>query len=273
MANDFPARHELAAFLRSRRERLRPEDVDLKSTIRRRTPGLRREEVAQRAGIGVTWYTWLEQGRNVRPSPNVAAALADALRLTPVERSHMYALLHHGETTDISVSAEPLEALARQIPSPAYVRDDAWDLIFWNEAAHEYFDDFGPKLDGRANLIAYLFLNQQARWAFCDWAEVSSRSVAQFRKLNGACAPGSRVARVVEYLRKASREFAACWDSFLLTDFYIGQRILRNKAGKDSLFTYATLTSPNTSSPLLTLYLPLSTDDSTRVAMGKSEFA
>src|SRR5215471_11762814 len=85
-------RRQSGAFLRSRRERLTPSEVGLPDGFRRRTPGLRREEVALLAGVGATWYTWLEQGRDVRPSAEVLSALADALRLDPAERQHLYIL-------------------------------------------------------------------------------------------------------------------------------------------------------------------------------------
>ena len=144
MTNETSRRHELAAFLRSRRERLRPEDVGLAVRGRRRTAGLRREEVAQRAGIGVTWYTWLEQGRDVRPSATVATALAEALQLSELEQVHLLSLINRDDAAPVQLPAAPLETLCSHIASPAYVRDSAGDLLTWNDAAREFFGNFGP---------------------------------------------------------------------------------------------------------------------------------
>jgi transcriptional regulator with XRE-family HTH domain len=257
MAHDSSVRNELAAFLRSRRERLKPEDVDLRGYARRRTPGLRREEVANLAGIGVTWYTWLEQGRDVHPSPAVAAALANALRLTPLERSHLFGLLRREDSNEQAHASASLESLARQFPWPAFIRDDAWDLIYSNTAARTYFGDFGPVIDGRANLMTYLFLNKENQFPFRDWKDVATRSVAQFRRMNGACAPESRAGNVIQHLIKVSPRFKSCWDSFVVTDFFVGQRVLRDSNGVETLFTYATLTSPTSPWPMLSLYVPV----------------
>lgn len=256
MSDDL-SRRELAEFLRSRRARLRPEDVDIKTVGRRRTPGLRREEVASLANIGVTWYTWLEQGRAVHPSASVAKALAHALRLSEPEKLHFQALLRRTGNEEVSTAtSSPLESFARHFESPAYVRDRNWDILFSNSAADRYFDGFAPDILGRANLIGYLFLNERARHTYVDWKEVASRSVAQFRRMTGAAPSTSRAAEIVEYVRAQSREFANLWDSFVVTDFYVGQRILRDEVGSEVSFTYATLTSPNAPYPLLTIYLP-----------------
>lgn len=255
MAQDLSVRNELAAFLRSRRERLKPEDADLQDCPRRRTPGLRREEVAALAGIGVTWYTWLEQGRDVRPSPAVAASLAKALRLSPLERAHLFALLRRND--ELPQASGSLECLAKQSTWPAYVRDDAWDLIYCNRAARTYFGDFGPIFEGRANFMTYLFLNDGARSTFSDWKEVATRSVAQFRRMNGTSSLDSRTGQVIEHLNKVSPEFKSSWDSFVVTDYFVGPRKLRNSDGKETLFTYATLTSPTAPWPMLSLYVPV----------------
>jgi len=256
-------RQELAAFLRSRRERLRPEDVGLPASGRRRTAGLRREEVAQLAGIGVTWYTWLEQGRDVRPSTNVAAALADALNLSQAERAHLHALLHRDEAAEPVVTAAPLQMLCNEIRSPAYVRDSAGDLLGWNAAAARFFGDFGPIWNGSPNLLIYMFLNDGARWTLKDWPDVAARAVAQFRRVNGGCAPGTRAAAVADHLKASSSEFRTMWNTFVVTDFYVGQRTLRDRSGNEITFSYATLASPNVPSPWITIYVPVSAEAQT----------
>ena len=141
-------REELADFLRTRRAALQPGDVGLPVGGRRRTPGLRREEVAQLAGVGTTWYTWLEQGREVRASLDVLEALARALRLNQAERTHLI-LLGRGEAPPPCKNpAERVSSTLRRLienlgPNPAYILGRRWDYLAWNDAAVTLLGDFG----------------------------------------------------------------------------------------------------------------------------------
>src|SRR3984893_12738946 len=141
-------RRESGDFLRSRRERLAPASVGLPNGFRRRTPGLRREEVALLAGVGTTWYTWLEQGRDVRPSTEVLSALADALRLDSAERRHLFVLNDRPPPEPRPAGPERVgEPLRRMLESltgqPAYVLGRRWDVLAWNRAAEVLFGDYG----------------------------------------------------------------------------------------------------------------------------------
>jgi len=132
-----PRRAELASFLRSRRERVTPQDVGLPPGLRRRTPGLRREEVAQLAGVGVTWYTWLEQGRQINASVQVLDAIAATLALDLAEREHLYRLADVPVVSPGS-GGDCLAAEARMIldaldPFPASVYNSRYDLLAWNQ--------------------------------------------------------------------------------------------------------------------------------------------
>src|SRR5438045_3580327 len=136
-------RAELADFLRRRRESITPQDVGLPNGGRRRTPGLRREEVAQLAGVGATWYTWLEQGREVRASLEVLESISRALRLTPAERTHLV-LLGRGEEPPPCKSAERVSPTVKRLienpgQNPAYVIGRRWDYLAWNEPASPRF--------------------------------------------------------------------------------------------------------------------------------------
>ncbi|MDB5818431.1 MAG: transcriptional regulator, partial [Rhizobacter sp.] len=135
---------ELGDFLLSRRTRLRPEAVGLSSGRRRRTPGLRREEVAERAGISTDWYVRLEQGRMVRPSDTTINALARALELDPQEHSHLRTLAGHGPANAfVRESVSPtVRRTIEAIPHPAYVTGQRWDVLAWNDAAAELLCDF-----------------------------------------------------------------------------------------------------------------------------------
>ncbi|HEY3090560.1 MAG TPA: helix-turn-helix domain-containing protein, partial [Jatrophihabitantaceae bacterium] len=141
-------REELASFLRSRREGVRPQDVGLAPGARRRTPGLRREEVAQLAGVGTTWYTWLEQGRDVRASMEVLEAIAGALRLTPAERTHLVLLGRGEQPPPRRAPAERVSPTLRRLVenlggNPAYILGRRWDYLAWNRAATVILGDVG----------------------------------------------------------------------------------------------------------------------------------
>src|SRR5919201_3772884 len=141
-------REELADFLRRKRAGIKPEDVGLPNGGRRRTPGLRREEVALLAGVGTTWYTWLEQGRDVRASLDVLEALARALRLTPAERTHLILLGRGEEAPPCRPPSERVSPTLRRLienlgPNPAFVLGRRWDYLAWNKAACAVFGDLG----------------------------------------------------------------------------------------------------------------------------------
>ena len=177
--------HSLGSFLKDRRTKLDPAAFGL-SSKRRRTPGLRREEVAQRAQISPTWYTWLEQGRGGAPSAQVLDRLARVLMLTDVEREHLF-LLGLGRPPEAryqkSVSVTPrlqrvLDALE---PSPALIRTATWDVVAWNRAAAAMLIDYGSLPPEQRNILRFFFLDPRARSAQYDWESVARFVVGAFR--------------------------------------------------------------------------------------------
>src|SRR3954447_16800029 len=153
-----PRRAELADFLRTRREAIRPEDVGLAGGGRRRTPGLRREEVSQLAGVGTTWYTWLEQGRDVRASASVLEAIAEALQLTPAERGHLILLGRGEQVAAVRGPKESVHPTLRKLvaamdPNPVAIVGRRFDFLVWNEAHAAVFGDPAQMPDGRRNLL------------------------------------------------------------------------------------------------------------------------
>jgi transcriptional regulator with XRE-family HTH domain len=208
-------RRELGAFLRSRRARLRPGDVGLVDWGVRRVPGLRREEVAQLANVGLTWYTWLEQGRNVHPSVSVLSAIADALRLDPFEREHLLSLTREPEGTrgrgQASAAPERGRLVAGFEPAPAYAISSRFDVLAHNRAAGLLFGDLGPEPSGSANMMRRAFINPAWRELIVDWEQEAARHVAMYRAAMTLHLDDPDWTELPEELAQQSADFARHW--------------------------------------------------------------
>ncbi len=207
---------ELAEFLRSRRARLSPADVGLPPGVRWRTPGLRREEVAELAGIGTTWYTWLEQRRDIRVSADVLDNLARALRLTPDERAHLFRAAHGQPSQRPLTPRETAPPAARRLlvalgVAPAYITGRRWDLLAWNAAAVAVFGDFGALPESERNLVRFMFTDDEVRRRLVDWEGAARRVLALFRADRGRYADDPWFTEVIDDLRRISPEFARWW--------------------------------------------------------------
>jgi transcriptional regulator with XRE-family HTH domain len=211
---------ELGAFLRARRQALRPEDVALPvGARRRRTPGLRREEVAELAGIGVSWYTRLEQGKDVQLSPKALRGVTEALRLTPAQREYVFALARGEElgvrpapTTTVSPTLQ--DVLDAQGDNPAYVTDGRMNLLAWNRAALEVFGVFGrafPDIPPEERNVVWLIFTDDSRRLLLDWEQHAQRVLAQFRDASRFFVDDPWFPAFVDRLKKRSAEFAAWW--------------------------------------------------------------
>ena len=176
-------RIEFGDFLRSRREKLTPKTVGLAAGRRRRTSGLRREEVAELAGIGVDWYIRLEQGRTVNPSTTTVDALARALRLSKAEHIHLRALARSADRRAFAIESVP-DAIRRMVEglnTPAYVTGRRWDLLVWNAAAAKIFG-FSRHDEANRNVLLQMLTAPAARKLFgAGWSDEARRMVAQFR--------------------------------------------------------------------------------------------
>jgi transcriptional regulator with XRE-family HTH domain len=210
----------LGELLRSRRERLAPADVGLPPGIRRRTAGLRREEVAQLASLSVTYYTFLEQGRQARPSEQVLDALAAALRMTPAERRYLLSLAHGpddaaaggeaGAAPPERVSPGVADLVRRLEPSPTLVKGRCWDVLAANPAARELFGDWSGT-PGMRNLVRWMFTSDAAREIYLEWEPEARAMLGRFR-LAAARHPGDpRVTRLIEELRRDSPQVRDWW--------------------------------------------------------------
>ena len=209
-------RRALAAFLRSRRERITPEQVGLQAGGRRRTPGLRREEVAQLAGVGVTWYTWLEQGRDINVSEQVLDAIAATLRLDPIERSHLYTLAGAGEPPVVQqcrAISPALHLMLRQLePFPASVQNARTDILAFNRTYGELLSGVSELPVEERNGLLQVFTNPAWRRSLVDWEDAATRMVATFRAAMASHIAEPSWKNLVKKLRARSPEFDALWD-------------------------------------------------------------
>ncbi|MFH0297139.1 helix-turn-helix transcriptional regulator [Bradyrhizobium sp. 31Argb] len=207
--------NSLGAYLKDRRAKLDPTAFGF-PLKRRRTPGLRREEVAQRANVSATWYTWLEQGRGGAPSADVLDRIARAMMLTDVEREHLF-LLGLGRPPEVryhapeGISPHLQRVLDTLEYSPAFIRTATWDLIAWNRAAATVLTDYSKLPDGQRNVLRMMFRDSRVRAAQSNWQSVARYVVASFRADVARAGAARNVQSLVDELSATSPEFAAMW--------------------------------------------------------------
>jgi transcriptional regulator with XRE-family HTH domain len=218
---------ELGGFIRAQRERVSPAGLGLPTAARRRTPGLRREEVALLCGLSTTWYTWLEQGRNVSVSPLALARVATTLRLARAERAYLFELAGKrdpdqgaGATADVPVA---LPDCVAAIQAPAYVLDRSWTALCWNAPAARLFAGWLDQ-PGEQNLLRFVFLVPAARTLIRDWPVRARRVVAEFRASSSAHVTDPPLRDLIGDLRQKSAEFAAYWDQYGVLEREGGER-------------------------------------------------
>jgi len=205
----------LGVYLKDRRAKLDPAAFGY-APKRRRTPGLRREEVAQRANISPTWYTWLEQGRGGAPSATVLDRIARALMLTDVEREHLF-LLGLGRLPEVryrkdeGVTPRLQRVLDALQPCPALIRTAIWNVVAWNQAATVMLTDYGALPPEERNILRFIFLDPKVRAAQYDWDSVARFVVGAFRVDAARAGAAEEVEPLVDELCRLSPEFKAMW--------------------------------------------------------------
>ena len=261
-------RPELAEFLRSRRERTRPRDVGLPDSGRRRTPGLRREEVATLAGVSVDYLVRLEQGRDVRPSAEVLAALADAMRMTDDEREH---LGHLGLITAnqamcptqvplVEEVAPTVRSLLRRLdPTPAFVVGPASDVLAWNDAWAAVVGPLGM-LDPlgsstHPNLARHVFLHPQARQVYPDWRRAADEQVSWLRRSSVRWGHDEAFVAIVGELQELP-EFASRWSAHPIGEKRRGSKHLDHPVVGGLAVAYEVLLLPDDGEQRLVTWLP-----------------
>ena len=269
MSESAAAENLLGAYLKDRRTRLDAAAFGF-SGSRRRTPGLRREEVAQRANISSTWYTWLEQGRGGAPSADVLDRIARALMLTDVEREHLF-LIGLGRPPEVRYQASEgvsprlqrvLDALSF---SPALVRTATWDVVAWNRAASVVLTDYGAIPPGQRNILRFIFCDLRVRAAQYDWDSVARFVVAAFRADAARAGAVSHVADFVDELCRTSPEFAALWRDNDVRHHGDGTKRLRHPVHGTMSFEYSSFNVEGRSDLSMIVYNPATPEDADRI--------
>lgn len=256
-----PARNAFGDFLRSRREKLEPHAIGLPNGARRRTVGLRRQEVAELAGIGIDWYIRLEQGRAVRPSAATVDALARALHLDKAEHAHLRALALPSNRPAFVRETVPstVRCIVERLDQPAYVTGRRWDVLAWNNAACALFTNFSRMPEADRNILIYVLTDPDARRVFgLAWAGQAARMVARFRGTHDLWAGDPAFTSLVRDLRERSPEFAGCWDAHQVgSSAGTGEKVLVHPNNGPLRYEYATFQVNDDPALRLTVYTPV----------------
>jgi transcriptional regulator with XRE-family HTH domain len=260
----------LGTYLRDRRTKLDPAALGFTAT-RRRTPGLRREEVAQRANVSATWYTWLEQGRGGAPSPAVLERIAHALMLTDVEREHIFLLalgrppeVHYQEADAVTPRLQRvLDALEL---SPALIKTPTWDLVAWNRAASVVLVDYDSLAAEDRNILRLIFCNPHVRAAQIDWESVARFAVVTFRADAARAGAAKNTQALVDDLCRTSPEFEAMWRDHDVRSYGGGTKQLRHPVAGLIGLEYSAFTVDGRPDLSMVIYNPATPEDAKRIA-------
>ncbi|MBS0521748.1 MAG: helix-turn-helix domain-containing protein [Proteobacteria bacterium] len=261
--------NRFGAYLKGRRAKLDPAAFGFPPE-RRRTPGLRREEVAQRANISPTWYTWLEQGRGGAPSADVLDRIARALMLTDVEREHLF-LLGLGRPPDVryqkneGVTPRLQRVLDALEPSPAFIRTATWDIAAWNRAATVMLTDYGALPPEQRNILRFIFLDPRVRAAQYDWESVARFVVGAFRVDAARAGAAAVVEPLVDELCRLSPEFKAMWHDNDVRSHGEGVKHLRHPILGPIAFEYSLFAVDGRSDLSMVVYNPATPADTDRI--------
>jgi transcriptional regulator with XRE-family HTH domain len=253
-------RRELGDFVRAQRERVAPGSVGLIAARRRRTPGLRREEVAELAGLSTTWYTWIEQGRDVSVSPLALARLAQALRLDRAQRRYLFELAGKRDpdpsASEIDELPASVAACISAIAAPAYILDRNWNARAWNSAAQRLFTGWLDR-PGDKNLLKFIFLRPGARVQISDWERRARRVVAEFRAHSGARLDDAALRQLIDELRRLSPDFAEMWERHGVLGREGGERTFDHPEDGFQRFEQVTFELAGHADVKLTMLVPL----------------
>ena len=252
-------RKALGLFLANRRARLRPVDLGLPADDKRRSPGLRREEVAVLAGVSSSWYTWLEQGRDIQASADALRRIADVLRLERVEATHLFALSSR-EAPSFAPSetvSDGMVALVNQLnPTAAYIRNARLDILAWNSAICDLLVDYSALQPHERNTLRLLFLHKPYRTLIIDWEQMTRGMLQTFRASRAKAQDKAPFDCLVNELSAASPEFRDWWPEVEVKGFEEGRKRLQHpKLGRVD-FTFVALVPEGRPDLFLTVYIP-----------------
>jgi transcriptional regulator with XRE-family HTH domain len=259
----------LGAYLKDRRTKLDATALGF-SAQRRRTPGLRREEVAQRANISPAWYTWLEQGRGGAPSADVLDRIAGALMLTNVEREHIFLLAFgHPPEVDYQGGEDITPRLQRILdalnPSPAVIRTATWDIVGWNRAATVMLTDYNALERSQRNILRLMFLDTRSREMQYDWESVARFVVGAFRIDVARAGAASAVSKLVDELCSLSPEFAAMWRDNDVQAHREGTKHIRHPVLGPFSFEYSAFAVDGRQDLSMVVYNPATPEDAEKI--------
>src|ERR1700691_4311924 len=269
MSDLLTAENRLGTYLRDRRTRLDPAPLGLPAE-RRRPPGLRREEVAQRANISPTRYTWLGQGRGGAPSAGVLDRIARALMLTDLEREHLF-LLGLGRPPEAryqkndGVTPRLQRVLDALDPSPAVIRTATWDVVAWNRAACVMLMDYGSLPPEQRNILRFIFLDPRARAAQYDWESVARYVLGAFRVDAARAGAAAEVEPLVDELCRLSPEFKALWRDNDVQTHGEGVKHIRHPVLGRVAFEYSAFAVDGRPDLTLVIYNPLTPADAEKI--------
>jgi transcriptional regulator with XRE-family HTH domain len=266
--SDAQRRQDLADFLRTRRMRLTPEQLGLSGGGRRRTPGLRREEVAQRANVGVSWYTLLEQGRDIHPSREVLQSIAGALQLTPDERQHLFILAEQQPVPEPQVADEQVSPALRRVldglnPFPAYIIGRHWEYLAWNTAAEHVMMLSKSGSTYGYNAIWRMFADPDSHQLLRspNWEQVAQKVLEEFRAESARYAHEAWFQQLVADLQRVSPEFRAWWPQHGVRGIAETHKELDHPVVGSLKFEHTTLQVPTMPHLKLMVYTPLPDTD------------
>ncbi|MGR9157328.1 helix-turn-helix transcriptional regulator [Rhizobium leguminosarum] len=261
--------NRLGAYLKGRRVRLDPAAFGFAGE-RRRTPGLRREEVASRANISPTWYTWLEQGRGGAPSADVLDRISRALMLTDVEREHLF-LIGLGRPPEVryhrqeGVTPRLQRVLDALDPSAALIRNAIWDVIAWNRAATVLLTDYGALPPEERNVLRFIFLDPRVRAAQYDWESVARFVVAAFRVDAARAGAAAEVEPLVDELCRKSPEFLAMWRDNDVRSHGEGAKHIKHPILGPLAFEYSVFQVDGRPDLSMVVYNPATAEDTAKI--------
>ncbi|WP_108461373.1 helix-turn-helix transcriptional regulator [Devosia naphthalenivorans] len=264
-----PTANALGTYLRDRRTRLDPATFGFIGG-RRRTPGLRREEVAQRANISPTWYTWLEQGRGGAPSADVLDRISKGLMLTEPEREHLFML---GLGRPPEVHYKPVEGVTPRLQrvldaldsSPAFIKTATWDVIAWNRAAAAVLTDYGQLPPEQRNILRLMFGNSQIRAIQEDWESVARYVVGSFRADVARAGATEEITQLVDELCRTSPVFDRLWRDNEIAAHHEGLKRLHHPDVGLLELEFSAFAVDGRPELGMVIYNPASSDDADRV--------